>query len=404
MPTTHFTDAKISKLNLPEGKGQVDYFETKTPGRSLILTLNRSGRRTWSVLFYERGKPTRKKLGEFPALNCKQAWEEVRVFDVAAALTSIKAGSFKEVAENWFKRHVEGKLRSERELRRHLEKYVYPDLAQHQFAEIRRSHITGLLDKIEDKNGKCQADAVLATIRGIMGWYQSRDDNYTSPIAKGMRRDKRRPDAKSRKRILDDEEIRAVWSAASELGGSFGAIMKLCLLTAQRREKIAQMRWGDVDEEKGIWIIATEDGEKGNPGVLHLPQMAVDIISPHPALVGNPYVFASARSRKCHFNSWSQGKRELDELLPVMPHWVIHDLRRTARSLMSRVGVQTEIAERVLGHKQPGIIAVYDRHKYEDEMGKALRRLEAEIERIVNPEEAKVVALPVSGRRKGDMS
>jgi integrase len=95
-----------------------------------------------------------------------------------------------------------------------------------------------------------------------------------------------------------------------------------------------------------------------------------------------------------HFNAWSQRKAELDAKLPSMPHWVIHDLRRTARSLMSRIGVQTEIAERVLGHKQQGIVAVYDRHKYEDEMGTALRRLAAEITRILDPEKARVLAFP----------
>lgn len=82
-----------------------------------------------------------------------------------------------------------------------------------------------------------------------------------------------------------------------------------------------------------------------------------------------------------------------------MPHWTIHDLRRTARSLMSRIGVQTEIAERVLGHKQAGIIGVYDRHKYEPEMGNALATLAARIDLILHPEK-KVVRHPAANRRK----
>ena len=78
--------------------------------------------------------------------------------------------------------------------------------------------------------------------------------------------------------------------------------------------------------------------------------------------------------------------------LPPMPPWTVHDLRRTARSLLSRIGVNRDIAERVLGHQQQGVLAIYDRHKYEPEMADALSRLAGEIERILHPG-AQVVAL-----------
>src|ERR1700730_5823910 len=67
-------------------------------------------------------------------------------------------------------------------------------------------------------------------------------------------------------------------------------------------------------------------------------------------------------SSRLHFTAWSQHKAELDSKLNFEEPWVIHDLRRTARSLLSRAGVSSEVAERVLGHVIPGIEAVYNRH------------------------------------------
>jgi len=391
-PAGNFTDRWIRERKPPSG--QLDYFETQKTGRSLVLTLNTSGRKSWSVMFYANGKPKRRKLGyfdhhdaQYPELTTKQARQLAADFDVKGELIRTKSGSFREVAEAWFNRHA-SKLRSRSELRRHLDSIILPAWGDVPFCDIRRGEVNALLDKIEDQRGANQADAVLATIRSIMNWQQSRDENYSSPIVKGMRRNK---DKQARERILDDEEIREVWKAADELGGAYSAIIKLCLLTGQRKAKVAQMRWEDIED--GVWTIATEPREKGNPGKLPLPQVALDLIEAQPSFVGNRYVFGSSRSRKQqfgHFNAWSQGKRDLDRLLPPMPHWQVHDLRRTARSLMSRIGVQTEIAERVLGHKQPGIIDVYDRHKYEAEMGKVLLKLAAELNRILNPE-SKVV-------------
>jgi hypothetical protein len=80
-----------------------------------------------------------------------------------------------------------------------------------------------------------------------------------------------------------------------------------------------------------------------------------------------------------------KGKRKL------MPHWTLHNLRRTARSLMSRAGVPTDIAERVLGHKIAGVRGVYDRHAYFDEKHDALKRLTVLIERILNPAPANIL-------------
>ena len=111
-------------------------------------------------------------------------------------------------------------LRSRGEIVRQLETYVYSyrPWAGKPFFDIRRREVNELLDEVEDRvkgpGGASMADGVLATLRAIMNWYATRDDNYTSPIVRGMRRDKRPAAERARKRILADDEIRAVWKAA----------------------------------------------------------------------------------------------------------------------------------------------------------------------------------------------
>jgi dihydroxyacid dehydratase/phosphogluconate dehydratase len=86
------------------------------------------------------------------------------------------------------------------------------------------------------------------------------------------------------------------------------------------------------------------------------------------------------------------GKAELDARAPIAP-WTLHDLRRTARSLMSRAGVNRDIAERTLGHTIPGVEGVYDRHGYTDEKARALEALASLVDHIVNPRADNVVPM-----------
>lgn len=386
----------------------MDYFDAVLPG--LVLRVSFGGTKTWRALHYVKvdgkTKPRTYKLGRYPTLDLKQAREKARQFlaDPQKAREKAAEGSFKEVAENFIKRHVEASgLRSEAEIKRCLAKYVYPLWRDRPFTEIRRGEVAALLDRIEDENGKRQADYVLAIIRKIMNWYAARHDDYSSPIVRGMQRSK--PAERKRERILNDDEIRAVWETAPAVHPSFAALLKLLLLTAQRREKVATMRWADIDDI-GVWTIPTEQREKSNAEVLRLPKMALEVIASQPRIAGNPYVLPGSKVRRRPangqaeppaFGAFSQRKEELDaerkKTLPNMPPWTFHDLRRTARSLMSRAGIRPDISERVLGHAIPGVEGVYDRHRYDDEKAQALKQLAALIVTILNPPEGNVVAL-----------
>src|SRR5262249_22707955 len=215
-------------------------------------------------------------------------------------------------------------------------------------------------DHIEDDHGASQADLTLAIIRRAMTWYAARHDDYIPPLVRGMGRYKQQP----RKRILNDDEIRAMWAAAGE-SGTFGALVRVLLLTAQRLDKVITRKWTDTspmkwpNNEPPVWTVATELREKGNIGAVRLPAAVLAVLDTLPRFDGVPFVFASPYGASYIAKSgWP--KKRFDAKLPAgTPHWTLHDLRRTARSLMSRAGISSEHAERVMGHAIGGGEALY---------------------------------------------
>lgn len=388
----------------PTAKRQV-IFDGSTTGLALIISPK--GKRSFSVVARDpTGKQVWKQIGEPGAMTVAKARQEA-----TEAVARVKAGeaallppaapvaapeTFKAVAERFIARWVDrgGKkqdgvpLRSKREIERHFKTYVYPRWGEKPFASIRRGAVTELLDTLVDDHGPVQADRVLSTLAKLFNWFRQYDELYVSPVIPEMKRSGSHI-ARARKRILSDDEIRAVWGAC-ETAGTFGSLVRMALLTGQRRAKVATMRWDDVRD--GVWHIPVEDREKVNAGELKLPALAKAVLDARPKVKDNPFVFASG-SKKA-FNSFSDGKEDLQAKAPIDP-WVIHDLRRTARSLMSRAGVQREIAERTLGHVISGVEGVYDRYSYADEKGAALAALAGLVERILQGGENNVVQLAI---------
>jgi integrase len=154
------------------------------------------------------------------------------------------------------------------------------------------------------------------------------------------------------------------------------------------------MRWEDISED-GVWTVRSELREKGNIGEVRLPPLALDIIRAQPQFDSSAYIFASILAvRRRHRAGGTSSPpqpfglgKQLSERLGDMPHWTLHDLRRTARSLMAdkRCGVADNIAERVLGHKIGGVQGTYNRHDYFAEKSEALFKLATLIEQIINP-------------------
>jgi integrase len=353
------------------------------PGAYTVITRDPFGKQRWTKVG---------STAETPIAEARKIAREV-IRRVEQGLPAFeppkpKADGVAVVTAEWLKRHVDkNKLRSAAEYHRIVSKYIVPHWGERAFEEIRRSDIAKLLDHVEDNHGAHQADAVLSVLRMVGNCYRNRDDDYVSPFERIARRVAKQ--SRKRQHKLSDAEIKALWLAADR-AGAFGALVQLLLLTAQRLEKVRTLCWRDIGPD-GVWTISTAPREKGNAGALQLPKAALAIIERQPRIARNPYVFAGNSGGPRSFEH--RHKLGLDKLSGV-EGWRLHDLRRAARSLMSRAGVLNDHAELVLGHARPGVEGTYDLHRYDAEKADALRKLAALIERIVHgPPGGNVVAL-----------
>jgi integrase len=322
----------------------------------------------------------------------------------AARTKAIATMTVAMVLDDFMTRYVrKNRLRSEYEIDRTFKKYVKPAIGSLSIYAVRRGDIVKLLDKIEDDGAPVMADRTLAHLGKAFNWHAARDENFNSPIVRGMARTK--PKDRARDRALSDDEIRDVWRALDGVSAPFPAIVRTLLLTAQRRDEVTKMSWKEIDAS--AWTIPADRYKTGTANLVPLSAAAREIIGERPAdrPRNNDFVFSATAGAK-PFNGFSKAKDRVDmriaelrvaEGRDPMPPWVLHDLRRTARSLMSRAGVYSDIAERVLGHVIPGVRGVYDRHAYEDEKRDALDRLAALIDRILKPMADNVVELRPAG-------
>ena len=282
-------------------------------------------------------------------------------------------------------------LRSKDQIEATLKRLVYPKFGARQIDSILRSEIVRLLDKIEDEHGPVMADRVLAHVRKIMNWAATRSDDFRSPIVRGMARTK--PGERTRERVLTDDELRAIWKAAEDFTGAFAFMVRYILLTATRRNEAARMPDTElsgtvtdvtVEDETRIgndWIIPAARYKTKLDHVIPLSKAARDLLASIPRIEGMPYYFTTGTEP---ISGFSKFKEDFDKVCGVT-EWTLHDFRRTARSLMSRAGVDADHAERCLGHVIGGVRGTYDRHAYYDEKKRAFELLAAQIDRILNP-------------------
>jgi integrase len=245
------------------------------------------------------------------------------------------------------------------------------------FTSVKRSDIVALLDKVASERGPTAGDFLLARLSSLTKWFASRHDDYQSPLY-GVSLRRTSTQDRARDRILSDSEVRAVWLAA-EQGGVFGAFVRICLLTGQRRTKVATMRWDDIDGN--VWTVRRMKRQKGVGGSLRLPAVAIEIINAQPHYISSPFIFASSRTSG-PINGYSDLKKKFDPRC-LIAHWTPHDLRRTAETLMVDAGVSERHADQTLGHSIRGIEKTYNRHSYTHEKAAALQRLAYLIEGIV---------------------
>jgi integrase len=189
-----------------------------------------------------------------------------------------------------------------------------------------------------------------------------------------------------RDRVLAPEEVKAIWTQCQD--DDFGRIVRLLLLTACRREEIGGLRWSELDLETGKMLLPKERTKNGRPLVLTLPDMARSILKAAPRRAGRDLIFGGG---KAGFSAWSYCTLAFNSRLAAanggraLAPWRIHDLRRTVRTGLSKIGIKPHVAELVLNHTghKAGIGGVYDHYDYQPEIAEALAKWEAHLLAIV---------------------
>jgi integrase len=194
-----------------------------------------------------------------------------------------------------------------------------------------------------------------------------------------------------RERVLGDHELKAVFDCAGD--DDFGRIVKLLAYTGCRRDEIARLRWDEVDLETGRLMLAGARTKNRRPLMLMLPAPALEVLQSATRREG-PCVFGDPRHG---FTGWTAAKRKLDARLVAagtpLPHWTLHDLRRTMRTGLGRLGIPPHICELAINHVQPGIVATYDRYRYEAEVGAAIAQWAEHVTAVVEDRKRKVIPL-----------
>lgn len=355
------------------------------------LRISPNGTASWIVQLWQGGRGGNNKrlvIGRYAQMKIREAHIEADKIigdlrngvDVAAqrkgfiqdARQRIESGNLESAIEQYLKRKAQpGKYWEEN--KRIFYRDVLPALGSRtSLSAITKTELRALIEKKEEK-APGVARYLFSVLRPFFAWCVERELIKVSP----MDTLKAPPLRPARDRILSDDEIAAFWHSCEEIGWPFGPLFKLLLLTGQRREELAAIRWDELTLDKAEWVIPGERTKNGKEHIVHLSEQALAIIGTIPKQASE-FVFTT--TLKTSVSGYSKAKRELDKLMasamnkPLKP-WRLHDLRRTAASGMARLNFPPHIVERVINHlsgAQGGLVRVYQRHEYIEERRAAI--------------------------------
>ena len=399
MAQTLKSQADISKIHVPRGKSEVVVFDdSKDRARGLALRLRPGGSPRWVFVYRDdTGKQRRYPIGEANP-NAAEQRPDSFTLDQAQAVArdlraDVKAGreagasiAAKQVEEikakpTLFSAIVERYLaarrpdapieklrmkpRSHVECTRHLQVHLKA-LHGLPLEAIERAHIDAELEKIGNV-AAVTADKVRSTLSAMYVWAISKGICNVNPVAGTMALSEYKP----RERALDDAELAAVWRAAT-LDAPYGRIVRTLLLTGCRRDEIGGLRWAEIESAnnsgKALIALPAERTKNGVPHAVPLSTAALAVLA---TVKATEREFVFSRTDR-GFSAWSKNKTKLDKAAALKEPWTLHDLRRTVRTGMGKLGVQPHIAEAVLNHLPPKLVRTYDRNTYETEKRAAL--------------------------------
>ena len=396
------TDKLLAAMKLEPGQKDRLLFDTATPGLGVRLTAR--GTRTFLAQWVDPAtkRKVREPLGVWGNLTIEQARDaaKARLGDVAKGINPkterqrVRAEAERERAESaltfdalvsdWERLHLAGRRpRYATEAARAI-RYAFSNLMKRPAARVTRADATNALDKLVTEGKAAMAGRTMAYARAAFRWAEKRGKVPGNPF-QGLQISAGHVE---RERVLSDAEIAEIWAAADTLGEPFGPFVRLLMLTLQRREEVAGIRWSEIAPDLSEWRIPGARMKAGKPHVVHLPEAARTVLRGVTRIDGLDLVFSTTGTTPV--SGISKAKTRLDAAVvaarteaavnasdkpaPLVP-WRLHDLRRTGVSKLAALGFDSIVADMLLAHqpgKLRGVAGIYQRHDFLPERARAL--------------------------------
>jgi integrase len=423
MPTQkkRLTDNLIAGLKPAPSGERLEIRDDLVSGFGVRVT--DKGKKTFVLVarFPGSNNPTRRAIGEYPALSLHDAREEAknwlllikRGIDPKDELERVRVeqarkrqNTFEAVVADYLKdipsrnrsRHAE---QDDREIRRELLASDRNKWMKKPIVDITDADVAELIAAIRDRPAPGMAYNTWGHIKAIFSWAMGpeRRQGYgliVNPVAHLQPKHFKLSKTVST-RTLNDDEIRAYWSAADATPYPLGQFYKMLLLTGQRKNEVAGARYSEISGSRSLWTVPPERFKSGQEHIVPLSDDVISLVGDLPKWSGDDAgdcLFSTIKGAK-PINGFSRAKSALDEAMLVhlkkgnpeatLPDWVFHDVRRTVRTRLSGLRINSEVAEMVIGHGKTGLRRVYDQHTFEPEMREALDRWAAALKEIVEP-------------------
>jgi len=393
LPKMKLTETAVAAITLDPRQDEAITFDEDIPGFG--LRLRAGGSRTFVFQYKIGGKHRRMTLGKHPALKTAEArktaaklYADVRLGNDPASAKAEKQGRAAETFGAILKTYLirrRGTIRASSygQIERHLELNLRP-LHGLNLASLDRRAIAAQLARITIENGPVHANRVRTSLNKFLSWCCGEGLIEANPTA-FTNQNPERP----RDRVLTDSELAAIWKMLPD--GDYGDILKLLILTGQRREEIARLQWSEINFEHDV--IALPGTRTKNHRAHFVPiTPAVRGILEARRNNGRALVFGSGQGA---FGGWTRCKARLDATAKIAP-WVVHDIRRSVATGMANLGILPHVIEATLNHisgHKGGVAGIYNRASYEAEKATALNRWAEHVAAIVEGRDSNVTPL-----------
>lgn len=378
--------------------------------RGLLLLVQPTGKMGWALRYRFHGRPRKYTIGDYPGIGLKEARaaasralvaiaegrdpaaEKQATRAAARAARRQSSDAVEKVIDDFLALYARPNTRDWKETGRLLRQFAVAWEGR-RLAEIGKADIHRVLDSVVARGAPIGANRAFTQLRKMCRWAVSRGIVERSPC-EGIEA----PSVeKPRDRVLSLDELRLVWCAADRLGFPFGPITKLLILTSQRRSEVGGMEWNELDLEKRLWTIPAARSKNRRQHTVPLSPQAIEIIESLPRF-GSKFVFSPLDTAPSGF---SKAKQRLDRHISgangtPIPDWILHDIRRSVAMGLARLGVNLPVIERCLNHVSGsfrGIVSIYQKHSFADEMRAAMDAWGRKIESLVNSNAGNVIEL-----------